>query len=49
MFNTSTQKQNWLFKDANQIAELRKKANNDFVKKQNVEVRITLMSLYVYC
>lgn len=35
MFNTSTQKSRWLFKDTNEVVELRKKANYDFLKKQN--------------
>ncbi|CAF0715310.1 unnamed protein product [Brachionus calyciflorus] len=37
MFNTSTQKSKWLFKDAAQLAEARKKANADYIKKQNVD------------
>jgi len=34
MFNTSTQKSRWLFKDIGELAEMRKKANSDFVKRQ---------------
>lgn len=37
MFNTSTQKSLWLFKDQSELAEMRKKANNDFIKRQNVD------------
>lgn len=34
MFNTSTQKANWLFKDSAELTEMRKKANHDFIKRQ---------------
>lgn len=34
MFNTSTQKSDWLFKDVQELTELRKKANHDFITKQ---------------
>ena len=37
MFNTSTQKSNWLFKDGSELIELRKKGNNDFLRKQKIE------------
>ena len=38
MFNSSTQKSNWLFKDSNELIELRKKANYDFIRKQKVHL-----------
>ena len=34
MFNTSTQKSKWLFKDVNELIDHRKKANESFVKQQ---------------
>lgn len=34
MFNTSTQKSQWLFPDMSTITEMRKKANHEFIKKQ---------------
>jgi cyclin H len=34
MFNTSTQKANWLFKDANELTELRKQANHNYITRQ---------------
>ena len=37
MYNTSTQKSKWLFKDVGQLIELRKKANSEFIKKQNTD------------
>lgn len=43
MFSTSTQKQNWLFKDANQIADLRKKANENYIRRQNVDVGLKFL------
>jgi hypothetical protein len=46
MFSHSTQKSNWLFKDANELAELRKKTNSDYIKKQNADVRI-FMSIVI--
>lgn len=39
MFNSSTQKSSWLFKDSAQLAEMRKKANMDYIKRQNVDVK----------
>lgn len=52
MYSTSTQKKNWLFKDVSQIVELRKKANDDFIRKQNVDVssnkKSTLLRFFVY-
>lgn len=39
MFSSSTQKSCWMFKDAAQLAEMRKKANSDYIKKQNVDVK----------
>jgi cyclin H len=37
MFHTSTQKSNWLFKDPQELAEIRKQANVKFIRKQNVD------------
>lgn len=37
MYNTSTQKSNWLYKDASQLVEMRKKANSDYISKQNTD------------
>jgi cyclin H len=37
MFHTSTQKSNWLFKDSQELAEIRKSANTNFIRKQTVE------------
>lgn len=34
MFNTSTQKAQWLYKDSTELADSRKKANHDFIKRQ---------------
>lgn len=36
MYNTSTQKANWLFKDAQELGEIRRGANNNFIRKQPV-------------
>lgn len=38
MFGTSTQKSNWIFKDVNEVAELRKNANHSYITSQNVSV-----------
>ena len=38
MFNHSSQRQNWLFKDASELAEIRKKTNSNYVRKQNQDV-----------
>ena len=46
MFSHSTQKENWLFKDANELAELRKKTNSDYIKKQTTDVRL-FMSIVI--
>ena len=46
MFNYSTQKSNWLFKDASELAEIRKKTNSDYVKKQNIDVNYSPFILY---
>jgi hypothetical protein len=40
MFSTSTQKANWLFKDSNELVEIRKRTNYEFIKKQNADVGI---------
>ena len=39
MFNYSTQRANWFFKEANELADLRKKTNSDYTKKQTTDVR----------
>lgn len=38
MFNTSTQKSKWLFKDVNELAEWRKRANELYVKRQTANL-----------
>jgi cyclin H len=38
MFNYSSQKSNWLFKDASELAEIRKKTNSEYVKKQTSDL-----------
>ena len=38
MFKYSTQKSNWLFKDANELAEKRKATNTNYIKKQTSDV-----------
>ncbi len=35
MFNTSSQKSHWLFRDVAELAEKRRRANETFVKRQN--------------
>jgi len=37
MFNTSTQKSRWLFKDVTELAERRRRANEAFVKRQTAD------------
>lgn len=51
MFNHSSQRQNWLFKDASELAEIRKKTNSNYVRKQNQDVSkllITIVIKYVF-
>ena len=36
MFHTSTHKSNWLFRDAQELAEIRKEANSSYIRRQNV-------------
>jgi cyclin H len=37
MFNTSTQKSKWLFKDVNELIEQRKKSNENFIRRQTAD------------
>jgi cyclin H len=37
MFHSSTQRAYWIFKDLNELKELREKGNADFIKKQTVQ------------
>lgn len=46
MFNSSTQKSSWLFKDSAQLAEMRKKANMDYIKRQNVDVKYSYLLFF---
>jgi len=39
MYSTSTQKAKWLFKDANELVELRKKANESYIRKQTANLQ----------
>ncbi len=47
MFTTSTQRANWLFKDSNELVEIRKRTNYDFIKKQNADVGILILQLSI--
>jgi hypothetical protein len=47
MFTTSTQRANWLFKDSNELVEIRKITNYEFIKKQNADVGILLNQLNI--